>query len=214
MTRNWKLALLVVLLSVGAVVAYTVSADYTNFEKVFTREINLGTDGTNEILLKSTGDVFWADLNSDSTKDANEVMYDKDADGTKNNSCGNIISTAVNPDEAGTNLYVSLVSGTSPNATETSVDNYLSPGKALTVGNLSCVVDVAPGAGNSWVVVLRDDAANTTLTCTIATSATTCSDVTHFPSVAAGSKLDLSITGVSSPDAAAEFMCSLCVGTN
>jgi hypothetical protein len=48
----------------------------------------------------------------------------------------------------------------------------------------------APGIGNSLIVTLRDNGASTPVTCTIAGTATACSDLTDTVTVAAGDKLD------------------------
>ena len=75
------------------------------------------------------------------------------------------------------------------NATETVVDNFVTP-VALVFNSLSVGVDVAPGIGNSRVITLRDDAADTTVTCTISGgTATTCLYSGDSITVAAGSKL-------------------------
>ena len=56
--------------------------------------------------------------------------------------------------------------------------------------NLRAAVVTAPGTGTSWTITLRAGAAgalsNTALTCTIADTATTCSDVTHSATPTAG----------------------------
>lgn len=150
------------------------------------------------------------DLDADATNEACviDLGMDEDCDGVPD--CTSVISARGNPDEAGT-IYFSFA-GTTANATETVVDDYISPALAVNVRALACVVDAAPTAGKSWAMTVRDDAANSTLTCSIADAATTCTDTTHAPTIAAGSKLALAVVGASTPATAGEIICSLCVG--
>lgn len=56
---------------------------------------------------------------------------------------------------------------------------------------LQASVDVAPGAGNSWAVSVRDDGVDTALTCTISETNTSCVDNTNVTvEIASGSDLD------------------------
>ena len=70
----------------------------------------------------------------------------------------------------------------------------LSPARAITAASLAVRTTVAPGAGNSITVTLRDDGADTALACTIADTATSCSNVAANPAIGAGSALSLAVT--------------------
>jgi hypothetical protein len=119
----------------------------------------------------------------------------------------------VNPSET-TPFYIALADNTQ-GSTEAN-DNNWRPPQDMMAHSLSVVVDVAPGGAandDSWVITLRDDTADTSLTCTITGLATSCTDVTHTPTIALGSevamKTDPSV-GVSNPDAAAKIWISFC----
>ena len=67
---------------------------------------------------------------------------------------------------------------------------------AATDSNLYVSVSLASGAGNSFVIVLRDATTSESLTCTIAgASATTCNDITHTFTPAAGDLMDWKVSG-------------------
>lgn len=75
---------------------------------------------------------------------------------------------------------------------------------AGTVKNLYVKLSSAPGAGTSRVfTVWKNDAAGTTLTCTIADTATTCSDVTNSFTVVAGDWVQIQNVVVGAPVAGA-----------
>jgi hypothetical protein len=79
-------------------------------------------------------------------------------------------------------------------ATETDVQT-LSPNASLTAKDLSVVATLAPGALASITVTLRDDAADTTVACTITgLGVTTCNSASASAVIAAGSKLTLKVT--------------------
>jgi len=61
-------------------------------------------------------------------------------------------------------------------------------GAAMTCTFMSVYVVTAPGASNQWDITLRDDGSSTSLTCTIANTATTCT-ATVSVAIAAGSKV-------------------------
>jgi len=52
----------------------------------------------------------------------------------------------------------------------------------------------APGAGNSVSVTLRDDGADTALSCTIANAATSCTNPSTNATIAAASTLSIEVT--------------------
>lgn len=139
-----------------------------------------------------------------------------------NTVCLQIFSVEFDPTEAGaTNDFASLVAidvatgDASFSATEGNEDQLRVP-VGVVAHNLSVQVGAAPGAGNdAWVVTLRDDAASTTLTCTIDEAATTCTDVTNAPAIAAGSLVNLLVTSAgpdADPSATTVMRISFCFG--
>jgi hypothetical protein len=62
----------------------------------------------------------------------------------------------------------------------------------------------SPGAGKSYTYVLRQNSASTTLTCTIANSATDCNDFIHAITISKGDTLDFSDDPVGTPSARGE----------
>lgn len=82
---------------------------------------------------------------------------------------------------------------TSVNANEDLVET-LAPARALAARNLAVQTTVAPGTGNSLTVTLRVDGADTALGCTIAGTATTCTNVGDEASIPAASTLSYGVT--------------------
>jgi hypothetical protein len=78
-------------------------------------------------------------------------------------------------------------------ASESSAET-LGPARSISATNLAVRSTASPGAGNSVIVALRANGVNTSLACTIADSATTCTDVAHSASIPAGSTLALAVT--------------------
>jgi hypothetical protein len=129
--------------------------------------------------------------------------------------CQQVLTVAGNPTEAqATPDFCSFNDGAC-STTEANEDDFFTPtGVDYVASNLACVVDVAPAAGDDWTMTLRDDGANTTLTCQISDTATTCTDIANTPTITAGSKLNLDIEsddGASDPAAAALMECQLCI---
>lgn len=125
-------------------------------------------------------------------------------------------STVGNPGEgAGATEYISMQDGTAtPNGTETNVDDTVVP-TAVIFHTLRVVVDVAPdngGGTQSRAITLRDDAANTAVTCTISEAETSCTYTATVVTAAAGSKMDYSLVNTGTPATAAEIVISLCTG--
>ncbi len=71
-----------------------------------------------------------------------------------------------------------------------------------TLSNVNFSVSAAPGAGKSWTVTIQDNGSNTLLTCTISNPATSCSDVSHSATIAAGDLLVAFISTVGTPASA------------
>jgi hypothetical protein len=101
---------------------------------------------------------------------------------------------------AGTNY--GIVQGTAAdNTTETSID-VAAPG-AIKVYAMSCGLEVAAGAGSdAHAITLRDDAADTALSCTITTTGTNCQDREEAGvTIAAPSLLSWKIVSTDTPTA-------------
>ena len=100
-------------------------------------------------------------------------------------------------------------SGMTPNATETNVDDWILP-VGLTFNDLRVDVDVAPGAGTSRTITLRDDAADTAVTCTIADTATSCTYTGTPVTPVAGSKVNWELTNTGAVAAAGNIWVTVC----
>jgi len=92
-------------------------------------------------------------------------------------------------------------------ADETEVET-LSPAASVTAQNLAVRTTVAPGTGSSMTITLRVNGADTSLSCTVSGTGTTCSNTSATVTVAAGSRLALEL---SSSDATLPVM-SVLVG--
>jgi hypothetical protein len=69
-----------------------------------------------------------------------------------------------------------------------------------TLSNFKVFVSVAPASGKSWTFTVRKNAADTTVTCTITGSATSCSDTTHSVGFVPGDLRSVKIVPASGPD--------------
>jgi len=78
-------------------------------------------------------------------------------------------------------------------ATSGNPDQFWPAPVAATANNLSARVAIAPGSGNSWTVTLRKNGANTSLSCTISGTGTSCSGSSAV-SVVAGDQLGVQFT--------------------
>lgn len=86
--------------------------------------------------------------------------------------------------------------------TETARDNMT---RAVTMQSIRSLVQTAPGAGKSWAVTLRDDVADTGLSCTISgASDFDCVD-TETVTVAANSLVAIELTPTSTPSSSASI---------
>jgi hypothetical protein len=137
--------------------------------------------------------------------------------------CVHLLPSAVtNPTEAGaTDDYLSMSDGAG-STTEANEDDYvLFAAEAMSVNNLRCVVDVAPGAGkDSWTMTIRVGTAgalaDTDVTCEIDEAAVSCTDTTNDAPVAVGESITVSIDSSgddADPSAAAAMTCAICLGT-
>lgn len=72
---------------------------------------------------------------------------------------------------------------------------------AVTATDLVCVAATAPGSGKSFAFTLRKAGVDTAMTCTIADTATTCSQTGQAVAIALGDLLALSDVPASAPTA-------------
>ncbi len=86
-------------------------------------------------------------------------------------------------------LFFPIGGGSQASATEASVQSKVNA--ATTFSNFGANLSVALGAANSVALTIRKNAADTTVTCTVADPATTCSDTTHSFTSAAGDTIDV-----------------------
>ena len=127
----------------------------------------------------------------------------------------NVVTATIDPTEAGaTDDFINLVDGTF-GTTEASDDEYLVP-QPLKAWGLFVEVDVAPTVDDEWTIILRDDAADSVVSCVITgAAATTCgSGEFTVAEIAQGSRLAVQIdssTGTADPAAAAEISVSFCL---
>jgi len=106
-----------------------------------------------------------------------------------------------------TYLLVSGMNRTSllgTSTTEADATEGLPPG---TLTKLTCVVDQVPAPG-TLAMTVRVGAADTSLTCTIGTAATRCSDLANTATVAADPRVAIKIVPASSP-VVAQLSCRL-----
>lgn len=96
---------------------------------------------------------------------------------------------------------------TTANSTETSA-YVVSPASAVTAASLQCKVGAAVATG-TWTFKLRVNGADSALTCSMTSSATSCTDTAHTVAVAAGSWLDYSMVPTSTPTAQTYAACSI-----
>lgn len=104
------------------------------------------------------------------------------------------------------------VSGTKIMSSTESEVQQLSPA-TTTLSTLYALLATAPGSGNSIAITLRDNGTNTSVTCTIATAATTCSDLTDTASINPADALDYSIVISGSPVLTTTLAVSIGVGS-
>jgi hypothetical protein len=197
---------------------------------------------TSATCVSASSDRAYGDKDCDNTKDGGEEFFDRTpteqglligtnvqaydadlddlADGLLTSSkvgagtnCYSWNSRFFNPAENATN-YVSMALGTitGPGVTETTYDQAIAPVSMKFTG-LAVLVDVAPGGSDTWIVTVRDDAADisgTSATCTITGAETTCSWSGTSGTVAQFSKLDLKVVGSATAATAGEMIVSWC----
>lgn len=76
---------------------------------------------------------------------------------------------------------------------EGAVDGYPLPA-ACSIRNLRVLLGAAPGGSTSWVITVRINGSDSAVTCSIAGTATTCSDTTHAAAASAGDVVTIAIT--------------------
>ena len=88
-----------------------------------------------------------------------------------------------------TDDYMNVLDHTK-SSVESTVLDFLVP-VDMVAHDLYVYVDTAPGSGDAWRMTLRDDQANTLLTCDISDLETECFDEVNAPEIAAGSFLTM-----------------------
>ena len=87
--------------------------------------------------------------------------------------------------------YAPPSGGGTPSTTE--ADSAVKSPAAATISNFQVTVSAAPGTGNTFVFTWRKSGSDQALTCTIADTATTCTDTTNSFSAAQGNLLSVKI---------------------
>lgn len=114
--------------------------------------------------------------------------------------CDRIITAGLLPTTTqGTNDYINLTDHTK-SSVESSESTFRVPIN-MKAHDLHVFVDTAPGGTDTWKTTLRDDAADTTLTCTITGTETECFDDEEVPSIDSGSILTLVVDSSDGPTA-------------
>ena len=101
--------------------------------------------------------------------------------------------------------YISPVTQDRASSTTEANVQALSPISA-TFGSLNIRLSGSPGSGKSFLFTLRKNGADTTLTCTVADTNTTCSDTTHTVSMAPGDVFSVSSVPSGTPTARSPFI--------
>lgn len=86
----------------------------------------------------------------------------------------------------------------------------LSLPKDMSFGTMHARVIVAPGAGMSWIITLRDDGSDTAVTCTIANTATACGFAATAVAFLQASLVEVKVDPVSTPNLPSQLMISIC----
>ena len=114
--------------------------------------------------------------------------------GPNGNNGSNGVTIAAGATSGSTNGTTYIAMGMAAhNSTEANVALPLPLSGSL--ANFTVVLSVAPGAGNSWVLAVRQNGLSTAVTCTVSgASSKTCSDSTHSVTYAAGDTIDVLAT--------------------
>lgn len=122
------------------------------------------------------------------------------------NGLGMVASGATAVSLSGT-VYMPIAGGGFTSGTESNVD-VPAPGPA-TLSNFYVQMTAAPGAGNTAVFTVRDNAAGTALTCTVSGSATSCNDTTHTVNISQGDLMDIQVAPTGTVVATPNLLTSL-----
>lgn len=114
-----------------------------------------------------------------------------------------ILASSFNPTEGGTRYTTASLFADRTDETDSQI---LLP--AGTVRNLNVKLSTAPGTGNAWTMMVRKNASDTTITCTISDSSTSCADPTNSAAYATGDLFSIRITP-SSPNASGHLYWSV-----
>ncbi len=197
--------------------AATAIATITGADAASPADTTFDTTGAGSIIVGSA-DVLAITLSTDSTGNAEIVLPDDSIGAAELNGanvCGALFHAQVDPTEAGaTDDFMSMWDH-GGSTTEGNEDLFMANDALLTFHSLACVTATAPGAGDDWVITMRDDGADTAVLCVIDDTNTSCTSTTLSAAVAAGSLLNFDISsdaGASDPTASALITCSVCMG--
>ncbi len=193
-SRRVFVAFIVALIAIGFVclsnIPWVLASNIVNTLPVISRT------GNTTKYVTSTGALTSGDCVS---IDANGNYVDSGVAGCGGSGAGKggiVVYSAASLSLTGTQ-YIPIGGGGLPSGTETNVDT--SAPSAATVTNFDVQISSAPGMGNSIVFTWRQNAAGTSLTCTISGAvATSCNDSTHSFLVAQGDLLTIQLvtTGI------------------
>lgn len=128
--------------------------------------------------------------------DSDRLYHDTDCDGTKDSGENYIdnkpIVTYMCTDVTGwaADQYVSCANGQTNSGTESTAVKQAKAMGDMTLKELHCHVETAPGTGDKWDIYVRDDGASVGSACTISESNTTCTVTGMSVSVADDSSIN------------------------
>ena len=198
----------------------TVAASFIGADASSPADTILDTTGAGNITIGSA-DVLVVTITTDDTGDGTDLVLPANAvDASEINGvsvCGAHFWAEVDPTESGATPDFLSLWDHGGSTTEGNEDLYQANPALLNFHSMSCVVDVAPGAGDDWLISLREAGGaptSGTVTCRIDDTNVSCVS-TDTAAVASGALLNLDIesdTGATDPAAAALLTCSLCAG--
>lgn len=179
-----------------------------------------GDDGSENSVTFGNANTEVITLTTDSTGDG-EVVLPNDSIGSAEilgtSVCGAFFWAQGDPTEAGATPDFLSFWDHGMSTTEGNEDLMQANAVLLNFHSMSCVVDVAPGAGDDWLVSLREAGGaptSGTVTCRIDDTNTSCASA-DTATVAVGALINLDVesdTGATDPTAAALLTCTICAG--
>jgi len=176
-------------------------------------DIFLGGDGTNHVIIDETGAMTF-----EGTGDINLPADSVDPADISSTMCSQVLFVSFDPDE--TQITYADITDSSAAAVEATEDNFRIPNTAtLSVAELYCSVNVAPGVGNDdWKMTVRSGApgalSDTIVTCSIDEAQTECNDSTNSEALTQLDALTIELdqSGDDADPAAATLMyCAFCL---